>query len=202
MLAQINVNLPVQVPDNVSPEVMAGITIVLGIVVLLFGRTLYWAFIAIAGFLVGMALANQWLADKEQWIRILAAVGAGVIGAVLGIFIQRLAFAIGGFFAGGYLAVAIAAQMHAPGDSNIWLIAGGVLGAIVAALVMDWAIIVLSSLAGAAAILSPPFVAKLGDQWYPVLFVALAAVGIVFQGRRLIRPIAPAAPTPPMRPVV
>jgi hypothetical protein len=201
MLAQINVDLPVHVPDNVPPEVLIGVTVLLGIVMLLFGRTLYWAFIAIAGFLVGMALADQWLADKDQWIRILAAVGAGVVGAVLGIFIQRLAFAIGGFFAGGYLATAIATQMHAPGDPNIWLIAGGVLGAIVAALVMDWAIIILSSLAGATAILSP-FAGKLGDQLFPVLFVALAVIGIIFQGRRLIRPIAPAAPASPMRPVV
>src|SRR5262245_52305707 len=139
MFAQIHVELPVPVA-NLPPEVMTSIYVVLGIIVLLFGRTLYWAFIAIAGFLVGMALAEQWLADKEQWIRILAAVGAGAIGAVLGIFIQRLAFAIGGFFAGGYLAVTIAAQMNAPGDHNIWMIAGGVLGAIIAALVMDWAI--------------------------------------------------------------
>src|SRR5262249_30713369 len=148
MFAQINLDLPVHVPDNVPPEVLIGVTVVLGIVVLLFGRMLYWAFIAIAGFLAGMMLADAWLADKEQWIRILAAVAAGVVGAVLGIFIQRLAFAIGGFFAGAYLALAIAAQMHAPGDANIWWIAGGVLGAIIAALVMDWAIIVLSSLAG------------------------------------------------------
>jgi hypothetical protein len=201
MFAQINVDLPVHVPDNVPPEVLVGVTVVLGIVMLLFGRTLYWAFIAIAGFLVGMALADQWLADKEQWIRILAAVGAGVIGAVLGIFIQRLAFAIGGFFAGGYLAVAIAAQINAPGDHNIWMIAGGILGAIVAALVMDWAIIILSSLAGATAILGQ-FADKLGNQLFPVLFVALAVIGIIFQGRRLIRPIGPAAPAAPMRPAV
>jgi len=201
MLAQINVNLPVDV-HNVPPDVLTGIYVVLGIVVLLFGRTLYWAFIAIAGFLVGMMLAKEWLADQQQWVQILAALAAGVVGAVLGIFIQRLAFAIGGFFAGGYLAIAIATQMHAPGDPNIWLIAGGVLGAIIAALVMDWAIIVLSSLAGATAILSP-FAAKLGDQLFPILFVLLAAIGIVFQGRRLIRPISPpAAPAPPMRPAV
>jgi hypothetical protein len=122
------------------------------------------------------------------------------VGAVLGIFIQRLAFAIGGFFAGAYLALTIATQMHAPGEANIWWIAGGVLGAIIAALVMDWAIIVLSSLAGATAILSP-FAAKLGDQLFPVLFVLLAVIGVVFQGRKLIRPIPPpAAPAPPMRP--
>ncbi len=82
--------------DTVPPVVL----VLLGIVVLLFGRSLYWAFIAIAGFLVGMALANEWLADKSEWIRILAAVGAGLLGAVVGILVQRLAFAIGGFFAG------------------------------------------------------------------------------------------------------
>src|SRR5262245_61394763 len=93
-------NVP-QISLNVD-AVPAIVMVVLGIIVLLFGRSLYWAFIAIAGFLLGMALANQWLADKPDWIRILAAVGGGVVGAVLGILIQRLAFAIGGFFAGGY----------------------------------------------------------------------------------------------------
>src|SRR5262245_42282049 len=105
-------NLNIAVPDNVSPEVAIGISVVLGVVLLLFGRPLYWAFVAIAGFLVGMALANHWLADQQAWIRIIVAVAAGIIGAVLGIFIQRLAFAIGGFFAGGYLALAVTQHMN------------------------------------------------------------------------------------------
>src|SRR5215475_11431075 len=114
------------------------VLVLCGIVVLLFGRSLYWALIAIAGFLVGMALANEWLADKEQWVRILAALGAGLMGAVIGILVQRLAFAIAGFFAGGYFAMALAARLHAGGDPHIWLIIGGIIGAIVAAMVMDW----------------------------------------------------------------
>ena len=48
--------------DSVPPVVL----VLLGIVVLLFGRSLYWAFIAIAGFLVGMALANEWLAGTSK----------------------------------------------------------------------------------------------------------------------------------------
>jgi Domain of unknown function (DUF4203) len=176
--------------DAVPPVVL----VLLGIVVLLFGRSLYWAFIAIAGFLVGMALANEWLADKSEWIRILAAVGAGLIGAVVGILVQRLAFAIGGFFAGGYLALALATRWRMGGDPHIWMIVGGVIGAIAAAMIMDWAIIVLSSLAGAAAILVP-FQAKLDDKMLPVAFLVLAVIGIVFQGRRMMS--APPTTAPP-----
>ncbi|HZZ29382.1 MAG TPA: DUF4203 domain-containing protein [Pirellulales bacterium] len=178
--------------DTLHPAVL----VLLGAIVLLFGRSLFWACIAIIGFLLGMALANEWLADKAEWIRLVAALGAGVLGAILGILIERLAFAIAGFFAGGYLAIALAARLHAGGNPDIYWIVGGIIGAIVAAMVMDWAIIVLSSLAGAAAILTP-FQTKLDDRMLPVAFLVLAVIGIVFQGRRLI---GRRATTPPCGP--
>src|SRR5262244_3268925 len=102
----------IDLPANIPPDAIVWVVFGLGIVLLLFGRSLYWAFIAIAGFLVGMALANEWLADKQEWVRILAAIGAGLIGAIVGIMVQRLAFAIGGFFAGAYLALVIASRLH------------------------------------------------------------------------------------------
>jgi hypothetical protein len=170
------------------------VTVLLGIVLLFFGRKLYWAFIAIAGFLVGMELANEYLADKDQWIRIGAAVAAGVVGAIVGMFLQRLAFAIGGFFAGGYLAVRMFEHFHPQGDPHVWMIIGGVIGAIVAAFVMDWAIIFISSLAGAAAILSP--FPSLEPQMANVLFLLLACIGIVFQSHLLV---GPPPPPPPAR---
>jgi hypothetical protein len=178
------------------------VTLAQGIVVLLFGRTLYWAFVAIVGFFIGMELAQTWpwLNQQPQLVQLLVAVGCGVLGAILGILVQRLAFAIGGFFAGGYLALAIAARFHAGGDPHIWMIVGGVIGAIVAAMIMDWAIIVLSSLAGAAAILTP-FQTKLDDRVTGILFLVLAVVGIVFQGRHMMRRVPPAvavAPPPPV----
>ena len=172
--------------------VPAVVTVLLGIVLLLFGRKLYWAFVAIAGFLIGMQLANEYLADKDQWIRIAASVGAGVIGAILGMFLQRLGFAIGGFFAGAYLAFRIFEHFHPQGDPHIWMIIGGVIGAVIAALVMDWAIIVISALAGAAAILSP--FTTLEPQMANVLFILLACVGVVFQSQMLAGPVAPPPP--------
>jgi hypothetical protein len=118
-----------------------------------------------------------------------------VLGAVLSIIAQRLAFAIGGFFAGGYLALMIAAHFHAGGDPNLWMIFGGVIGAIAAALIMDWAIIVLSSIAGAVCILSP-FAQQLDDRVAAAILVALVIVGIVVQGRQLIGRVRTVPPPP------
>ena len=183
---------------RVPTELGTPLLVILGLVLLLFGRKLYWAFIAIAGFLLGMALGAEWLADKEQWVRILAAVLAGLAGAVLAIVVQRLAFAIGGFFAGGYLAMSLAARLSNGGDphSQIWMIVGGIIGAIVAAMVLDWAIIVLSSLAGAVAILSP-FAPKMSDQVLTLVFLLITVIGIVIQSGQLA---GRAAPPPPVAP--
>jgi hypothetical protein len=191
-------NIQINLPANVPPDWMPWLTLALGVVVLLFGRALYWAFVAIVGFLVGMTLAQTWpwLSQQTQVVQLLVALGCGVLGAILGVLVQRLAFAIGGFFTGCYLALAIAHRFNPGGDPHIWMIAGGVIGAIVAAIIMDWAIIILSSLAGAAAILTP-FQPKLDDRVTGILFLVLAVVGIVFQSRRLVRPVVPPTAVPP-----
>jgi len=161
---------------------MSIIRIFMGILLLLFGRTLYWLFVAVAGFLVGFELATQHLAAQPEGVRMLVALLCGVLGAVLGMLAQRLAFTIAGLFAGGYLALSLAHEAGFAGESLVWFIVGAVLGAIVAALLMDWAIIVLSSLAGAAAIVGE---LNLDATMVTLLFVVLSAVGIMVQGRRL-----------------
>jgi hypothetical protein len=163
------------------------VRILLGIVLLFFGRTLYWVFVAAVGFLAGVYLANHWLSDQTEAVRILVAIGAGVLGAILGMLVQRLAFAIGGFFAGGYLALRIEEHFQVGGDPNLWMIIGGVVGAIIAAMVMDWAIIVLSSLAGAAAITSGVLeqFQQIDRGLAGIIFLVLAVVGIIVQGRRM-----------------
>ena len=52
-------NLPANFQIKVPPEASTVLLVICGIVVLLFGRSLYWAFVGIAGFLVGMALAAR-----------------------------------------------------------------------------------------------------------------------------------------------
>lgn len=167
------------------------VNVVLGAILLFFGRTLYWVFVGIVGFLLGMMLADEYLRSQSEVVQFIAAVVAGIIGALLAVFVQRLAFAVGGFFAGGYIALRIAEHFGVLNENNtIWFVIGGVIGAIVSAMLMDWAIIVLSSLAGAAAIVSGLTGIQMDSSVRSILFLVLAVIGIVVQGRRVARPIA------------
>lgn len=157
------------------------VNIVLGAVLLLFGRSLYWVFVAVVGFLVGSELAAQVFTDQPVWLQLVAASAVGVIGALLSMLAQRVAFALGGLCAGGYL---VAQALPGRPDPIVWIVVGAVIGAVLAAMLMDWAIIVLSSLAGAAAIVAP---LELQPTPSGGLFVVLALFGIFVQGKRMAR---------------
>ena len=92
-----------------------------------------WLFVAVAGFLVGMELAAEFLTEQTESIRILVALAGGVLGAILGMLLQRVAFSIGGLFAGGYLGLVLAREADLPGEPLVWFVVGAILGAIVAA---------------------------------------------------------------------
>ena len=149
-----------------------------GAALLLAGRRLFWLFVAITGFFVGAEVGGELFANQSKWVVWVLAAGTGIIGAVLAMLLQRVAFAVAGFYASGYLAITLV-QSFGWGIPDVAAsLAGGFIGAVVAALVMDWAIIVFSSLVGSGLI-----VAAFGLQSLQgaLLGAALAAVGIVMQ---------------------
>ena len=162
----------------------AVIDIVAGAVLLLVGRKLYWLFVAIAGFYVGFEVARAVFVGPPQWVIWVAAAAAGVIGALVAMLFQRVAFALGGFYAGAYLALVAAERFLPSAAGPAIVIIGGVIGAIAASLVMDWAIIVLSSMVGAALIVSYLNLGQVGNL---LAYAGLLAVGIVAQAQ-LMRP--------------
>ena len=104
----------------------------------------------------------------------------GLIGALLAIFLQKIAIAVFGFLGGGKLAGAIAAAFfveHAH-YSGITFVIGGIIGAILLLTLFDWALIVLSSLVGAHLIQHTIVLPPSGST---ILFIGLAAVGILVQ---------------------
>jgi hypothetical protein len=159
---------------------MKFLMIVLGLIMLIFGRKLFWLFVAIVGFLVGMEFIDLLLTNQSIWIKLLGGLGAGLLGALVAIFVQRLAFILAGFFAGAYFALLLAHPLGIAGASLILAVVGGVIGAIIAALLMDWAIIVLSCLVGAGAAVS-----RLGlrDVNTAIVFLVLVIIGILVQAK-------------------
>ncbi len=155
---------------------------VAGALLLAFGRKLFWLFVGIAGFYVGVEVVRVLLAEQPAWVMWTVGIVAGLIGAVLALVVQRLGFAMAGFYAGGYVALVVA-ERFAPGAVGMaTFLVGGVIGAVFAATVMDWAVVVLSCLLGAALV-----VARLGldDRIGLLVFLGLVAVGIVVQSRMM-----------------
>jgi len=159
---------------------MKFLMIVLGLIMLVFGRKLFWLFVAIVGFLVGMEITKLLLVDQPIWVQLLGGLVAGLLGALLAIFVQRFAFILGGFFAGAYFALLLAHPLGVAGASLILALAGGVIGAIVVALLMDWAIIVLSCLVGGGVIVSQ---LRLRDTKTAIIFFVLVIIGIFVQAK-------------------
>ena len=125
--------------------------ILAGLALLFFGRKLFWLFVGVIGFLAGMEFGAEIVKGQPQGIILLIAIGAGLLAAILAIFLQRLVVAIAGGIAGGLIAMRIAVMLGATTGSQ-WIVffAGAVLAAILVSAVFDWALIGLSALIGAS----------------------------------------------------
>ena len=162
------------------------VNFLMGLAALLFGRKLFWLFVAVAGFVLGVMITPSLLPNQPDWVVLLVALGLGILGAVLAIVIQEVAVAVAGFIFGGYaLLVIVAASGVNPGQWNwVMFIIGGVIGAVLVLFLFDPALIGLSALVGANLITS---MIKLDPPLNLVLFVVLFIVGVVFQAGLLRR---------------
>jgi len=152
----------------------------IGVVILLFGRKLFWLCVAAVGFAAGVELAPHLVHEPSTLMALTFALVLGFVGALLALFLQKIAIAIVGFLAGGKLAVAIAAAFFVQYANyfGITFLIGGILGALLLLTLFDWALIVLSSIVGAHLIQSAIALPPSGTA---ILFVALAAIGVTVQ---------------------
>lgn len=158
-----------------------------GILLLGFGRRLYWLFCGVVGFFAGLYLLQGVVPDGPQWLVLLGSLLTGACGALVAVFFQKVALGVAGFLAGGYTAFWLAQQQGWGTGPWLWLgvAVAGVLGALVVRWIFEVGLVLLTSLLGAS------FVVDAGG-WSDsprvgVLFLALAAGGAVFQfatGRR------------------
>jgi hypothetical protein len=152
----------------------------LGVIVLFFGRKLFWLCVAAFGFAAGVELAPHLIQQPTPLLQLSIALALGFIGAVLALFLQKLAIGVVGFAAGGRLAVALAASFFVQHESYYWLtfIIGGVIGAILLMALFDWALILFSSLLGAYLILGAVTLPSTGAT---LMLIALTVLGVIVQ---------------------
>lgn len=156
------------------------ISALIGAVILLFGRKLFWLCVAAVGFAAGFEIAPQLIHEPSTLVLLTFAIVLGFIGALLALFLQKIAIAIAGFLAGGKLAIAVAAAFFVQSAQYYWItfLIGGIIGALLLLLLFDWALIALSSVVGAYLVLSAFSLPASGTS---ILFIALVAVGVIVQ---------------------
>lgn len=163
------------------------VQILVGLVSLLFGRRLYWLFVALAGFLFGLVLGQVLFNGQPEIVTFFLALVIGAGMAALALFIQRPIVALGGFVALGSLGVLLANALGMGGLGWVFFLVAGIIGAVLVFQFFDWALIINSSLSGAGAVAAGAVVLLplLGGWVEALLVIALAVGGIYYQAREL-----------------
>jgi hypothetical protein len=153
------------------------INLILGIGLLFSGRRLFWLFVAAAGFFAGVEITARFWHGPE-WLSIVVGVAVGILFAALAMALKTIAISVAGFFLGGSALLSLAAAFGIERGLFVLYIIGGILGVIFISAFFDWALIAISSLAGAS------MIARTLEMSRPVaglIFLLLLIIGIVVQ---------------------
>jgi hypothetical protein len=168
----------------------AVIFIALGLVALLLGKRLFWVFAGIVGFALGW-----WLTSfiPQDLLRIVVGVIVGLILAGLSRFLGKWAIRIVAAIAGFVILPIVLGNLRMMGGISelVWAILGALLGFVFAWVAAKWALIVLSSVVGAAlivdgagALLFQLTKAPMAETVQLIVGVILLVFGIIVQSRQ------------------
>jgi len=154
--------------------------ILLGIALLIAGNRLFWLFVGAMGFILGLFLAGFVLNGQPEWVFIVVSVVLGLVGAGLARPFQQLMVVLAGFVAGGYIISSLITMFHfnIPVNPQILYVLCGLVGAALVTSLFEWAVIVLSSISGAALVADN---LKMEQQTAAILILVLMIIGIVIQ---------------------
>jgi hypothetical protein len=165
------------------------ILIVLGALVLLFGRRVFMLAAGV-GALLGVGLLSLVPGQQEGVIGLLLVFGLAIVGGLLGIFVKglsHLVVTIIGFVAGGAITLGILDGLGLSLGLLGFILAliGAVIGLVLANRFFDWAIVILAALTGALLVargfqlLTGQFTGSVGT----IIWIALAVVGFIYLSR-------------------
>ena len=158
------------------------VNLVLGSILLVAGKRLFWLFVGAIGFLLGYTLAGNYFSGESESTVLVLALALGVIGAVLALFFKKLLVAIAGFIAGGYLAISMVEVVGWDPGLPTWMLftLGGIIGVVLVSMLFSWGLIILSSLVGAFLVTEA---VPLEGVYTAFIYIVLLLVGVMIQTR-------------------
>lgn len=175
-------------------------SILVGVVLVLFGRRLYWLFVAGVGFLTGLELAPRLLPGRSEWVILAAAIALALLGTILAIVAQKFIIAVVGLVAGGGIGVLFLRMLGIEGDVITWLVyaVAALLGVLIVLTLFEWGLILLSSLAGANLIVvGLQDWTRISQGVAVIAMIVVAVIGVIVQAGFLGAP--PRRRRPPAR---
>lgn len=160
---------------------MNWVYLALGVAILILGRKFFWLFTGGIGFYIGYTLAPKILPNQSENVILIVAVVLGLLGVFLAMLVKSAAIGIAGFAAGAYVVYSLIPMVNFDLGNYYWLvvIVGGVLGAILAGTMFDWALIILTAACGAMLISTT---LNLSFPLSAVVLVVLFLIGLIVQG--------------------
>ncbi len=158
---------------------------IFGTVLLVAGRKIFWLMVGVIGFIIGVQVAARFFHGSELTM-LIAGLVLGIIFAGLAFFVESLAIGLAGFLGGGYILLSLAGLFGFDKGILTWIIfiVGGILGAALIAVLLDWALISISSLAGASLIVEA---FHFESATAALIFFILVIIGVAIQGAALRR---------------
>ena len=155
------------------------VNFLLGISLLIWGRKLFWLFVAAAGFMTGLQVAAR-IIGGPQWLGIAIGIFFAIGAALLAVFLKTVAIGVAGFLMGGMVLTSIASLFGADAGLLYWglFLVGGLGGIILIGMFFDLAVIWLSSLAGAFLLMN---VFPLEGIARVLVFVGILFAGVIYQ---------------------
>ena len=159
--------------------------LLLGLMVLFYGRRSFWVFASVFGFVLGLSLATNFGAGLPGWAQALLAVVLGGAGAAVAFRAPRpIAAIIGGMLLAGLGFAVTSSANWAEWLRWVMAVAAGALGFYLFWRLLDWALIVATSLFGAGiAALSLSSLFGFTRVFGLLPFALLLIAGIVYQRR-------------------
>lgn len=158
------------------------VNIALGLIMLVAGRKMFWLFVGVVGFFAGFLFASRYFSGESQTVILIISLIAGVLGALLAVFLKNFAVALAGFIAGGLIAVSLISFSGWESGVAAWIIfiVGGIIGVILISFLFDWSLMLLSALMGAQLIVRT---VNLESPLAVVVFLILFIIGVIIQSK-------------------